>query len=418
MNDPTFIACLEDAPMEPIQSFFLSRMVGLSWQSSNLRRAVASSKHLYLLVQDYALAGFSFLRVYRVVLCSTAKSTHVAVLVSNIKDLQVAVDMMMVASLVSFKPAENYQRCFNGHQPTLGHCVGTRSQWPPARNTILRATYGNRLDLITPEVNEVEIQADILLFHGLGGDARLSWTASTNGNTDPRPWPSWHLLSSGSPHGLYADNGLTGILGSNSLPGPRCIRIISINHKLSSVSNDHSNLEHNVDSVVGSILKDLRRARVGLRPTIWLGHSLGGLLVKEVLHSDHLLPLDEQLGLEMASTGVLFYGAPHKGTSLSTVGIGTEFKMSSGSFSVSFNIHSPAMHYLSLNPDMVQHREILNDFFFRQTRIPFVNFQEARPVHTPGRLMQIVHGHESDVVSTQLKFLSLVECGVKDLLLP
>jgi hypothetical protein len=56
----------------------------------------------------------------------------------------------------------------------------------------------------------------------------------------------------------------------------------------------------------------MNQVQVGLRPTIWLGHSLGGLLVKEVLHSDHLLPLDEQLGLKLASTGVLFYGAPHK----------------------------------------------------------------------------------------------------------
>jgi hypothetical protein len=88
-----------------------------------------------------------------------------------------------------------------------------------------------------------------------------------------------------------------------------------------------------------------------------------------------------------------------QGTSLSTVVMGTEFKMSSGPFSVTFNTHSPAMHYLSLHPDMVNRRETLNDFFFRQTSIPFVNFQESRPVQTSIRSMKIVAGHESDVVS-------------------
>jgi hypothetical protein len=167
MNDPIFVNRLQDAPMQPIQGAFVGRMIGWSWQSSNTspRRSLASSSRLFLLIQDRALVGISYLRLYRVVLCSKkSESTHAAVLVSDIKDLQVAVDMMMAASLVPLEPAENYQRCFNGRQDTLGLCVGTRSRWPPARNTILRATYGKRLDLITPEVNEVEIQADIVSY--------------------------------------------------------------------------------------------------------------------------------------------------------------------------------------------------------------------------------------------------------------
>jgi hypothetical protein len=54
--------------------------------------------------------------------------------------------------------------------------------------------------------------------------------------------------------------------------------------------------------------------QVGRRPTIWLGHSLGCLLIKEVLRIDEeerKAPGFGETPLSSRLKGVLFFGAPH-----------------------------------------------------------------------------------------------------------
>lgn len=50
--------------------------------------------------------------------------------------------------------------------------------------------------------------------------------------------------------------------------------------------------------------------KVGLRPTVWLCHSLGSSLAKEVLMFDRDQG-QNSLQLHKNLRGVLFYGAPH-----------------------------------------------------------------------------------------------------------
>ncbi|KAL3863939.1 hypothetical protein ACJMK2_005660 [Sinanodonta woodiana] len=62
------------------------------------------------------------------------------------------------------------------------------------------------------------------------------------------------------------------------------------------------------------LLEKLKKAGVGSRPTIWIGHSMGGLLIKEILR--HAESYSEYSNMLQNTVGILFYSTPHKGSSL------------------------------------------------------------------------------------------------------
>ncbi|XP_052226009.1 protein SERAC1-like isoform X3 [Dreissena polymorpha] len=65
-----------------------------------------------------------------------------------------------------------------------------------------------------------------------------------------------------------------------------------------------------------TFIEKLRKADIGSRPVIWVGHSMGGLLIKDILRLAQSTPryrciLDNTIG-------VLNYSVPHRGSSLAT----------------------------------------------------------------------------------------------------
>lgn len=62
------------------------------------------------------------------------------------------------------------------------------------------------------------------------------------------------------------------------------------------------------------LLEKLRKADVGSRPVIWVGHSMGGLLIKEVLNLAN--SETEFCDMRDNTLGVIFYSTPHHGASL------------------------------------------------------------------------------------------------------
>ncbi|EDO28472.1 predicted protein, partial [Nematostella vectensis] len=58
------------------------------------------------------------------------------------------------------------------------------------------------------------------------------------------------------------------------------------------------------------LMHKLRKAGIGKRPVIWITHSMGGLLVKQLL----LLASDSEECMSDNSRGIIFYSTPHQGS--------------------------------------------------------------------------------------------------------
>lgn len=63
------------------------------------------------------------------------------------------------------------------------------------------------------------------------------------------------------------------------------------------------------------LLSDLQRAGVGSRPVIFVGHSMGGLIIKQMLVQAGA----GELELARNTRGVLFYSTPHRGTQIANM---------------------------------------------------------------------------------------------------
>ena len=75
------------------------------------------------------------------------------------------------------------------------------------------------------------------------------------------------------------------------------------------------------------ILEKLKASGVGKRPTIFVGHSLGGLIIKKMLVSaaESSAASDADRELVANARGVLFYGTPHAGTAMANLGSAAKY---------------------------------------------------------------------------------------------
>ena len=75
------------------------------------------------------------------------------------------------------------------------------------------------------------------------------------------------------------------------------------------------------------ILERLKASGVGRRPTIFVGHSLGGLIIKRMLVSaaESSAASDADRELVANARGVLFYGTPHAGTAVANLGSAAKY---------------------------------------------------------------------------------------------
>jgi len=136
---------------------------------------------------------------------------------------------------------------------------------------------------------------DVVFVHGLGGDPTTTWSATN----DPEGfWPRWlavdlptiNVWTAGYDSHLFAD---------------------ALSGQGSSLSDRASGL-----------LDFLTSRGIGQRPVVFVTHSLGGLVVKQMLRlcHDHIAKSGKQL-LEQTKA-VVFCATPHSGSALATTVIG------------------------------------------------------------------------------------------------
>ncbi|XP_005098079.1 protein SERAC1 [Aplysia californica] len=144
--------------------------------------------------------------------------------------------------------------------------------------------------------NSKPAKADIVFVHGLRGGAVRTWRQKDNDEgITSQCWPKdW--LAADCPH----------------------IRILSIGYNSSLHRwGDYCPFEQDKRTLEGrghELMKKLKQAGVGSRPIIWVGHSMGGLLIKQIL----ALSGEDQESSDLKSNtkGIVMYSVPHHGSAI------------------------------------------------------------------------------------------------------
>lgn len=112
------------------------------------------------------------------------------------------------------------------------------------------------------------------------------------------------------------------------------LRIIGINYEtsLTEWSAKHTcpcEKKGTLQNRSDELMKSLAASGLGQdRPIVWVGHSMGGLLVKEIIVQAMNDPNDDIKKLALNTRGILFLGTPHKGSSVAKLKQHIQFLLS------------------------------------------------------------------------------------------
>ncbi|KAK4223461.1 Alpha/Beta hydrolase protein [Podospora fimiseda] len=134
---------------------------------------------------------------------------------------------------------------------------------------------------------------DIVAVHGLGGDASATWTYPSKGSNPPILW-------------------LRDLL-PQKLPNAR-IMTFQYNSQILSNTSKYSVRENSAKLL--QILTDLREDdEAEGRPIVFLGHSLGGIIIKQALRiaTPLIAKQSPYSDISTSTKGLIFFGTPHRG---------------------------------------------------------------------------------------------------------
>lgn len=206
--------------------------------------------------------------------------------------------------------------------------------------------YGNHIYLLSPLYRgQPKTSFDVIFVHGLVGSVFKSWRQGSipldefgrqQEATDP---PTTELLPSEFDDVKSTNN------GHKSRCWPKDwlaedvpeLRILAVDYP-SALSNWRTDCDLSKDTLkerATHVLNQLKAANVGTRPIIWVTHSMGGLLVKQMLvicdeqlrnnssnnnNSDSSQTIDKfKQDILQQSKGIVFYSVPHRGSNLSWI---------------------------------------------------------------------------------------------------
>jgi len=127
--------------------------------------------------------------------------------------------------------------------------------------------------------------ADVIFVHGLGGDGKETWTGGSDAY-----WPLW----------IFEDLKTT--------------EVWTLEYPASMFGSANGSLV--ISDQAKQVLDLLASASIGKRPLIFVTHSLGGLLVKQLLRTAVELHKPDWEVIAANTKGVLFIATPHSGSSI------------------------------------------------------------------------------------------------------
>ncbi|KAF4460637.1 nb-arc and ankyrin domain [Fusarium albosuccineum] len=193
---------------------------------------------------------------------------------------------------------------------------------------------------IIHEPQDSEIIVDIVFVHGLGGHPLKTWTfksAATVQAHDPRDdrgrafQHSSYLLSKLSRRRLGTQGGPNGNLDSSDAPGASRLNVFWPNDLLAEDCSNARIMTWGYDSKITKYSKspanknnifnhgrnfffELQRERLVERPIVFIGHSLGGIIIKEMLSVSDTREHPDFRSIVGSTAAVIFLGTPHRGS--------------------------------------------------------------------------------------------------------
>ncbi|XP_046563458.1 protein SERAC1-like [Haliotis rubra] len=127
----------------------------------------------------------------------------------------------------------------------------------------------------------------------------------------------------------------------------------------------HNRESRTVEMRGRSLMEKLHKAGVGSRPVIWVGHSMGGLLVKQMLTMAQEDPRFQPLATQ--TRGLVFYSVPHRGSTLADTTSQARYLI------------YPSVEVQELSADS-PHLKVLHDkflTFMKDNSVPCISFGET-----------------------------------------
>lgn len=154
-----------------------------------------------------------------------------------------------------------------------------------------------------PGCDNAARKADVVFIHGLGGDAHMTWS---NDKNHENSWPYWLGAE-------FPDVSVWSI-GYAASPS-KWTRVLG----WFSAKKRDSGYAMALPERALEILDSMQQTGIGERPLLFVCHSLGGLVAKQILRksSDSIDPAKRQLSTNLGA--VLFLGTPHSGSFLATI---------------------------------------------------------------------------------------------------
>ncbi|OKL55592.1 hypothetical protein UA08_09132 [Talaromyces atroroseus] len=175
-------------------------------------------------------------------------------------------------------------------------------------------------------------------------------------------------------------NGTEGVFWPQDLLRHDCdrARILTWGYDSHVTKGYESANKNNVFAHAKNLLANLKRDRPEGRPIIFVAHSLGGILVKEVLRRSNESTQDIVVDIVRSTSAVVFLGTPHRGSS-KAADIGQAFRQAASTL---LRVDSNAAILRALGADSPE-LELGRESFivlWRKYKFSVKTFQESKPM--------------------------------------
>ncbi|XP_054708699.1 protein SERAC1-like [Uloborus diversus] len=196
---------------------------------------------------------------------------------------------------------------------------------------ILHAKYDDGIYLLSPVPRQrfKNLKADVVFVHGLLGATFWTWrqndnvqkSIKTSGKKIPFSAEN-EVLKPESSFGNYDCDSYTWCWPKDWLAVDLMnLRVIGVDYR---TCLTHWNCKYpqikerdGIEAKAKELSRKLLLANVGERPIVWVTHSMGGLLVKQILLEANSSKGKDNL-LSKNTVGVIFYSVPHKGSGIAS----------------------------------------------------------------------------------------------------
>ena len=182
------------------------------------------------------------------------------------------------------------------------------------------------LTKISGSDSDKAVLADVVFVHGLQGHPKRTWQSKASAEASERRNKRFRLDILGTSRSNDSSDSHA-VFWPADLLAPRYqnIRILTygydsmVTQGLTAPASKNGIFQHG-----NSLLRSLDRVRGGCpsRPIIFVAHSLGGLVVKQVLIEARKQSSDESLlDIYKSAHAVIFFGIPHRGSNMASWGL-------------------------------------------------------------------------------------------------